>query len=69
MVINPYHTQKIIDAYNQQLTIKSRVSTGKAKELSPKDMITISEESKRRLAVAKTEQESVNLLTKNQGHR
>lgn len=66
MVITHFYTQKIIDAYNQQLTIKSRVSAGKAKELAPKDVIIISEESKRRLAAAKNESEGVNLLTKKQ---
>jgi len=65
MVITHFHTQKIIDAYNQQLTIKSRVSASKAKELAPKDVITISEESKRQLAAAKIEQQSVSYLTKN----
>ena len=67
MVITPFYTRKIIEAYNQQLTIKSRISAGKGKELASKDMITISEESKKRLAAAKSESEPVNLLTKKQG--
>jgi hypothetical protein len=67
MVITPFNTQKIIEAYNQQLTIRSRVSTGKTKDLVPKDVVTISEESKKQLAAAKSFQEPVKSLTKNQG--
>jgi hypothetical protein len=66
MVINPFHTQKIIEAYNQQLTIRTRVSTGKTKDLVPKDVVTISEESKKQLAAAKSFQEPVKSLTNNQ---
>ena len=67
MVITPFNTQKIIEAYNQQLTIRTRVSTGKTKDLVPKDVVTISEESKKQLAAAKSFQEPVKSLTKNQG--
>lgn len=67
MVITPFNTQKIIEAYNRQLTIRTRVSTGKTKDLVPKDVVTISEESKKQLAAAKSFQEPVKSLTKNQG--
>lgn len=67
MVITPFHTQKIIEAYNQQLTIRTRVSTGKAKDVVPKDVVTISAESKRQLAADKSFSEPVKLLTSNQG--
>ena len=67
MVINPFHTQKIIAAYNQQLTMKTRFSAGKIKDLVPKDLVTISEESKRRLAAAGNPQTTVKSLTNNQG--
>jgi len=67
MVITPFNTQKIIEAYNQQLTIRTRVSAGKTKDLVPKDLVTISEESKKQLAAAKSFQESVKSLTNNQG--
>ncbi len=66
MVITPFYTRKIIEAYNQQLTIKTRIFGGKGKEIASRDVITISEESKKRLAAAKSEPGSVNLLTKNQ---
>jgi hypothetical protein len=66
MVITPFHTRKTIEAYNQQLTIKSRTCAGRGKELASIDVITISEESKKRLAAAKSELEPVNLLTRNQ---
>ncbi len=67
MIITPFNTQKIIEAYNQQLTIRTRASTGKTKDLVPKDVVTISEESKKQLAAAKSSQEPVKSLTKNQG--
>jgi hypothetical protein len=67
MVITPFNTQKIIEAYNRQLTIRTRASTGKTKDLVPKDVVTISEESKKQLAAAKSFQEPVKSLTKNQG--
>jgi hypothetical protein len=67
MVITPFHTQKIIEAYNQQLTIRTRVSTGKAKDQVPKDVVVISAESKKQLAAAKTFQVPVKSLTNNQG--
>ena len=66
MVITPFHTKKIIEAYNQQLTIRTRVSIGKTKDLVPKDVVTISEESKKQLAAAGSLQEPVESLTKNQ---
>jgi hypothetical protein len=67
MVITPFNTQKIIEAYNQQLSVRTRVSTGKTKDLVPKDVVTISEESKKQLAAARSFQEPVKSLTKNQG--
>jgi hypothetical protein len=67
MVITPFNTQKIIEAYNRQLTIRTRASTGKTKDLVPKDVVTISEESKKQLAAAKSFQEPVKSMTKNHG--
>jgi hypothetical protein len=63
MVITPFYTQKILQAYNQQLTMKTRVSSGKGKELLPKDSITISAESRNRLAMVKGAPGIVNNLT------
>jgi hypothetical protein len=63
MVITPFYTQKILQAYNQQMTLKTRVSSGKGKELIPKDSITISAESRNRLAMAKGSPEIVKNLT------
>jgi hypothetical protein len=63
MVINTFYTQKILQAYNQQMTLKTRVSSGKGKELIPKDSITISAESRKRLAMAKGAPEIVKNLT------
>ncbi len=67
MVITPFNTKKIIEAYNQQLAVRTRVSTGKAKDLVPKDVVTISEESKKQLVAARSFQEPVKSLTNNQG--
>ena len=67
MIITAFNTPKIIEAYNQQLTIRTRVSTGKTKDQVPKDVVTISEESKRQLAAAKSFQDPVKDLTNNQG--
>jgi hypothetical protein len=67
MVITPFHARKIIEAYNQQGTIRTRVSTGKAKDLVPKDVVTISQESRRRLVADSIFQEPVKSLTSNQG--
>ena len=64
MIIKPFCSQKVLQAYNRQLTIITRVSTGKGKELIPKDLITISEESRNRLARTKGAHEIVNNLTK-----
>jgi len=65
MVITYFYTQKIIQAYNQQSSIKSHAYAGKAKDLVPRDVIAISTEGKRQLAAAKGTQEAVNSLTKN----
>jgi hypothetical protein len=63
MVITPFYTQKILQAYNQQMTLKTRVSSGKGKELIPRDSITISAESRKRLATANGGPKIVNNLT------
>jgi hypothetical protein len=63
MVITPFYTQKILQAYNQQMTLKTRVSSGKGKDLIPKDSISISAESRKRLAMAKGASEMVKNLT------
>jgi hypothetical protein len=49
------------------LTIKPRIYGEKGKELAFKDVITISDESRKRLAATKSEPGSVNLLTKKHG--
>jgi hypothetical protein len=46
MVITTFFPQKSLAAYDQQLTIKTCVLLGKAKELAPKDVVTISIEGK-----------------------
>jgi hypothetical protein len=68
MVITPFYTQKILQAYSQQLTMKTRVSSGKGKELIPKDSITISAEGQKKLAMAKGAQGIVNNLTNAQSN-
>jgi hypothetical protein len=68
MVITPFYTQKILQAYNQQMTLKTRVSSGKGKELIPKDSITISAESRKRLAIANGAPEIVNNLTNSESN-
>jgi hypothetical protein len=65
MVINPIYTQKVLKAYNLQLSMRPRTSKGKKNSLAPGDMITISPESKRKSMVFKISQEIVNNLTKN----
>ena len=63
MIIKPFSSQKALQAYNQQMTIKARNSSGKGKDLIPGELITISEESRNRLAAAKGAHEIVNNLT------
>ena len=65
MVITHFYAQKIIEAYNQQSSTKSHAYAGKAKDIIPRDVITISTEGKKQLAAAKGAQETVNSLTKN----
>jgi hypothetical protein len=65
MVINPIYTQKVLKAYNLQLSMRARTSKGKKNGLAPGDVITISPESKKKSLAAKISQEIVNNLTKN----
>jgi hypothetical protein len=65
MVINPVYTQKVLKAYNLQLSMKARPSKGKKNGLAQGDVITISHESKKKSMAAKISQEIVNNLTKN----
>ena len=65
MVINPIYTQKVLKAYNLQLSMRPRTSKGKKNSLAQGDVITISPESKRKSMVFKISQEIVNNLTKN----
>jgi hypothetical protein len=67
MVITPFQNKKFIEAYNQQLTIRTRVSIGKNKDLVPKDLVTISEESRRRIAADRSFPEPVKSMTNNRG--
>jgi hypothetical protein len=64
MVINAFYAQKAIGIYNQQSSIKSNAYVGKAKDLFPRDRVTISTEAKRLLTAAKEPREVVNSLTK-----
>jgi hypothetical protein len=65
MVINPIYAQKVLKAYNLQLSMRARTSKGKKNGLAPGDVITISPESKKKSMAAKISQEIVNNLTKN----
>jgi hypothetical protein len=65
MVINSICTQKVLKAYNLQLSMRPRTSKGKKNSLAPGDVITISPESKRKSMALKISQEIVNNLTKN----
>jgi len=64
MVINPTYTQKVLKAYNLQLSMRARTSKGKKNGLAPGDVIMISPESKKKSMAAKISQEIVNNLTK-----
>ena len=65
MVINPIHTEKVLKAYNLQLSMRPRTSKGRKNSLIPGDVIMISPESKKKSMAVKISQEIVNNLTKN----
>jgi hypothetical protein len=65
MDINPIYTQRVLKAYNEQLSMRPRTSKGKKNSLAPGDVIMISPESKKKAMAVKISQEIVNNLTKN----
>jgi hypothetical protein len=65
MDINPIYTQRVLKAYNEQMSMRPRTSKGKKNSLAPGDVIMISPESKKKAMAVKISQEIVNNLTKN----
>ena len=65
MDINPIYTQRVLKAYNEQLSMRPRTSKGKKNSLAPGDVIMISPESKKKAMAVKISQEIVNNLTRN----
>ncbi len=64
MDINPIYTQRVLKAYNEQLSMRPKTSKSKRNASAPGDVISISTESKRKFMAAKISQEIVNNLTK-----
>ena len=65
MDIYPIYTQRVLKAYNEQLSMRPRTSKGKKNSFAPGDVIMISPESKKKAMAIKIAQEIVNNLTKN----
>jgi hypothetical protein len=65
MDINPIYTQRVLKAYNEQMSMRPRTSKGKKNSLAPGDVLMISPESKKKAMAVKISQEIVNNLTKN----